>query len=154
RRPSTRRAWCRSWRRTASPASWWARCSRATVSCGWPSRTAASARSTRRSRTRGGRRTRARCAKGGGDEAVGCSCCDFRAGARETFDAKLAEGDLKRYLRRGPNKTTRHLCDGVLAAGGGQSLIDIGGGIGALTYELLERDFERSTIVDASSAYQ
>jgi len=85
---------------------------------------------------------------------VGCSCCDFRAGARETFDAKLAEGDLKRYRRKGPNTTTRYLRDGVLAAGGGQSMIDIGGGIGALTYELLARGFERSTIVDASPAYQ
>src|SRR5262245_24879105 len=83
----------------------------------------------------------------------GCGC-DFRAGARETFDAKLAEGDLKRYRRRGPNTTTRHLRDGVVAAGGGQSLIDIGGGIGALSYELLARGFERSTIVDASPAYQ
>jgi magnesium-protoporphyrin O-methyltransferase len=83
------------------------------------------------------------------------SCCsNFRSGAQEVFDAKLAEGDLKKYRRRGPNKTTRLLRDGIQAAGGGGSLIDIGGGVGALSTELLGRGFDRSTIVDASSAYQ
>lgn len=78
-------------------------------------------------------------------------CC---AGAREVFTAKVAEGDLKRYRRKGPNPTTRLLRDGVVAAGGGRTLLDIGGGVGALSQELLARGFERSTIVDASPAYQ
>lgn len=85
---------------------------------------------------------------------MGSCCSNFRAGAQETFDAKLAEGDLKKYRRRGPNKTTRLLRDGILAAGGGESVIDIGGGVGALSTELLGRGFGRSTIVDASAAYQ
>ena len=69
------------------------------------------------------------------------------------FDDKVARGDLKRYRRRGPNPTTRLLRDGVVAAGGGRSLLDVGGGIGALSHELLGRGFERTTIVDASPAY-
>jgi len=82
------------------------------------------------------------------------SCCsNFRAGAQEVFDAKLAEGDLKKYRHRGPNRTTKLLRDGIVAAGGGGSLIDIGGGVGALSTELLGRGFGRSTIVDASAAY-
>ena len=85
---------------------------------------------------------------------MGSCCSSFCAGARETFDAKLAEGDLKKYRRRGPNKTTRLLRDGIVAAGGGASVIDIGGGVGALSTELLGRGFDRSTIVDASAAYQ
>src|SRR5262249_35843812 len=50
--------------------------------------------------------------------------------------------------------STRLLRDGIVAAGGGRSLLDIGGGIGALSLELIARGFERSTIVDASPAYQ
>jgi magnesium-protoporphyrin O-methyltransferase len=70
------------------------------------------------------------------------------------FSAKVAEDDLRKYRRRGPNKTTRLLRDGIVAAGGGESVIDIGGGIGALSTELLSRGFSRSTLVDASPAYQ
>jgi magnesium-protoporphyrin O-methyltransferase len=82
------------------------------------------------------------------------SCCSsFCTGAQETFTTKVAEGDLRKYRRRGPNKTTRLLRDGVMAAGGGESLIDIGGGIGALSSELLARGFRRGTLVDASPAY-
>src|SRR5262249_13783816 len=81
-------------------------------------------------------------------------CCGFHAGARQVFDARKAEGDLKRYRRKGPNPSTRLLLDGIVAAGGGESLLDIGGGIGALSLELLARGVERSTIVDASPAYQ
>ena len=54
----------------------------------------------------------------------GSGCC---CGVNEMFTAKVAEGDLKKYRRRGPNKTTRLLRDGILAVGGGESLIDIGG---------------------------
>jgi len=78
----------------------------------------------------------------------------FCCGAEQMFSAKVAEGDLKKYRRSGPNKTTRLLRDGIVAAGGGGSVIDIGGGIGALSTELLARGFARSTLVDASSAYQ
>jgi len=82
------------------------------------------------------------------------SCCSsFRTGAQEIFTAKVAEGDLRKYRRRGPNKTTRLLRDGVIAAGGGESLIDIGGGVGALSTELLAHGFRRGTLVDASPAY-
>jgi magnesium-protoporphyrin O-methyltransferase len=82
------------------------------------------------------------------------SCCSsFCTGAQEIFTAKVAEGDLRKYRRRGPNKTTRLLRDGVMAMGGGESLIDIGGGIGALSSELLARGFRRGTLVDASPAY-
>lgn len=80
-------------------------------------------------------------------------CSGFRASVTRQFDAKVAAGDLKRYLRSGPNPTTRLLRDGVLRAGGGQSLLDIGAGIGALSFELLGAGFGRSLAVDAAPAY-
>ena len=85
---------------------------------------------------------------------MGSCCSSFCCGAQQMFSAKVAEGDLKKYRRSGPNKTTRLLRDGIVAAGGGESAIDIGGGIGALSPELLGRGFARSTLVDASPAYQ
>ena len=82
----------------------------------------------------------------------GC-CSGFCTSVPRQFDAKVAAGDLKRYLRKGPNPTTRLLRDGVLRAGGGQSLLDIGAGIGALSFELLGAGFGRSIAVDAAPAY-
>jgi ubiquinone/menaquinone biosynthesis C-methylase UbiE len=80
-------------------------------------------------------------------------CSGFCTSVARQFDATVAAGDLKRYLRNGPNPTTRLLRDGVLRAGGGQSLLDIGAGIGALSIELLGAGFGRSLAVDASPAY-
>lgn len=80
-------------------------------------------------------------------------CSGFCASVTRQFDARVAAGDLKRYLRNGPNPTTRLLRDGVLRAGGGQSLLDIGAGIGALSFELLGAGFGRSLAVDAAPAY-
>jgi magnesium-protoporphyrin O-methyltransferase len=71
----------------------------------------------------------------------------------EQFTARLAESNRRRYERRGPNPTTRFLRDGVIAAGGGRSVLDIGAGIGALSLELLARGFTAATLVEASPAY-
>ena len=40
-----------------------------------------------------------------------------------------------------------------MQAGGGQSLLDIGGGIGALSFELLAAGFARATLVDAAGEF-
>lgn len=83
------------------------------------------------------------------------SCCtDFTNGVHAQFNEDIAEHDRKRYRRKGPNPTTRLLRNMVLRAGGGRSLLDIGGGIGALSFELLAAGVEQSTLVDASPAYQ
>jgi SAM-dependent methyltransferase len=73
----------------------------------------------------------------------------------EIFDTKYAEGDLKAYRKNGPAKTTRALLQALQAQGDvrGRSLIDIGGGIGAIQLELLKAGLERSTAVDASAAF-
>ena len=80
-------------------------------------------------------------------------CAGFCGSVTRQFSARVAAGDLKRYLSKGPNPTTRLLRDGVLRAGGGQSLLDIGAGIGALSFELLGAGFTHSLAVDASPAY-
>jgi magnesium-protoporphyrin O-methyltransferase len=82
------------------------------------------------------------------------TCCSgFCGSLRSHFDAVVAEGDLKRYKTKGPNPTTRKLRDGVLLAGVGQSLLDIGAGIGAVSFELLNAGFATAVAVDAAPGY-
>lgn len=82
------------------------------------------------------------------------SCCSgFCASVSRRFDARVAESDLRRYHGKGPNPTTRELRDLVGRVGGGQTVLDVGAGVGALSFELLARGFLRATAVDASPAY-
>jgi magnesium-protoporphyrin O-methyltransferase len=82
------------------------------------------------------------------------SCCSGHLGSlRSQFDARVAKGDLESYQRKGPSATTRLMRDAVRDAGGGETLLDIGAGIGALSFELIAAGFRRSTIVDAAPAY-
>ena len=77
-----------------------------------------------------------------------CEC------APNTFDRKSAEGDLRRYREKGADRTTRALIDAVVAEGvSGATLLDIGGGIGAIQLELLAAGAAHATSVDASEAY-
>ena len=78
-------------------------------------------------------------------------CC---AGIETVFGERTARRDLRRYRRRGPSKPTRLLLDALGAEGvEGATLLDIGGGVGAIQLELLDRGAERATGVDASRAY-
>ena len=64
--------------------------------------------------------------------------CPHCQGVDALFDDGLAQKDLKRYLKKGPGKSTRLLLDALRKAGiGGMSLLDIGGGIGAIQHELV-----------------
>jgi len=69
------------------------------------------------------------------------------------FDAKIAEGDLQTYATKGPNPTTRRLLEQVLKIGVGESVLDIGSGIGAVSFEFLAAGYAKSVAVDISTAY-
>jgi len=78
-----------------------------------------------------------------------CTC-----GCPNTFSTKEAEGDLKRYIKQGPDRTTRALIDAIVAEGiDGATLLDIGGGVGAIPLELLAAGAASATAVDATEAY-
>ena len=69
------------------------------------------------------------------------------------FGARRAQRDLVAYRTKGPGRTTRLLRDAVVASGGpGETLLDVGAGIGPLTFELLERGARRAVSVEASAA--
>ena len=83
------------------------------------------------------------------------SCCStFCATTQRQFSPRLAARQLARYRRKGPDPTTRMLRDLLIALNPtNRTLLDIGAGIGVLTYELLQAGFEYATAVDASTAY-
>lgn len=82
------------------------------------------------------------------------SCCGFGAAVTQQFTEQKAAQELSRYRTRGPGRTTTLLLDGLTNAGlVGGSLLDVGAGVGALTFELLDRGVGNAVAVDASAAY-
>jgi magnesium-protoporphyrin O-methyltransferase len=80
-------------------------------------------------------------------------CCQVE-GIEEFMDERMAEGELKQYRRRGPDHTTQALLDALQAEGvKGKTLLDIGGGVGAIQHEMLKAGAAQAVSVDASSAY-
>jgi magnesium-protoporphyrin O-methyltransferase len=81
-------------------------------------------------------------------------CCFFDESVDEQFTAAKARDELRDYRARGPAPTTRMLLDGLAQAGLIEgTILDIGAGVGALSFEALDRGCRRALIVDASSAY-
>ena len=80
-----------------------------------------------------------------------CECCKI---TNDQFGKDTADADLKDYHRKGPAKHTRLILDAVRSLGlKDASLLDVGGGIGAIYHELMKDAVTRATHVDASSAY-
>lgn len=73
----------------------------------------------------------------------------------QTFNARVARRDLRRFLRHGPGPSTRHMLAALLTypLPSEPELLDVGGGIGALHHALLDRGFARATHFDGSEAY-
>lgn len=81
-----------------------------------------------------------------------CSTYGNVAGAH--FDEKIAKRDLEIYRKKGPGPTARLLRDLLGDSGAVEgTLLDVGSGVGGLTFELLERGVERAIAVDASAQY-
>jgi magnesium-protoporphyrin O-methyltransferase len=70
------------------------------------------------------------------------------------YDEKRAASELRKYRERGPIPSTRALIEALKAEGvEGATLLDIGGGIGAIQHELLDAGAAHATSVDASAPY-
>jgi magnesium-protoporphyrin O-methyltransferase len=70
------------------------------------------------------------------------------------FNPQYVDKELSTYRAKGPDKTTRILAEAIKSAGvRGLTLLDIGGGVGAVQQELLGAGVTRATNVEASSAY-
>lgn len=82
------------------------------------------------------------------------TCCSFQKSVNRQFGEKSARRELRRYHRRGVGGTAKMLLRGLvnarLASG---SVLDVGAGIGSLTFELFDQGVQRAVIVEASAAY-
>jgi hypothetical protein len=80
------------------------------------------------------------------------SCCD-PTDYRRLFSRRSAARDLRRYRERGLRGTSREL---VELAGDvrGATVLDVGGGIGAIDVELLAAGAEHATSVELSGGYE
>jgi 2-polyprenyl-3-methyl-5-hydroxy-6-metoxy-1,4-benzoquinol methylase len=78
-----------------------------------------------------------------------CNPIDYR----RLFSRKYASRDARRYRERGLGATSRAL---VELAGNveGSTVLDVGGGIGAIELELLAAGAERATNVELSGGYE
>lgn len=81
------------------------------------------------------------------------TCCDHCADSESLFSARTARRDLKKYRRRGMRPSTRMLVEALREDAPGATLLDIGGGVGAVQHELFAAGLASSTQVDASQAY-
>ncbi len=80
--------------------------------------------------------------------------CGQCAGIEEVFNNKTAVKDIKRYRKKGAGKSTQRLINALIRhKEDGLSLLDIGGGIGAIQNELLKGGLDKVISVDASEAY-
>ena len=80
------------------------------------------------------------------------SCC--RVDYDALFDDRDARRQLEDYRRNGPARHTQRLLDAIMAEGvSGATVLDIGGGIGAIQHELLAAGAATSVDVDFSRAY-
>lgn len=79
-----------------------------------------------------------------------CQC----EGIEACFNPKLAAQELNDYRKKGASKSTRRLIAALEAEGvEGMTLLDIGGGVGAIPHTLLHDGVDSATAVDASSSY-
>ncbi|MFQ5945349.1 MAG: methyltransferase domain-containing protein [Anaerolineae bacterium] len=85
-----------------------------------------------------------------GGDVSSCQC----EGIELLFDQDAAELNLEEYREVGPAETTSMLVEALLGEEVlGSTLLDIGGGVGAIQHALLEAGADRTISVEASTGY-
>jgi len=80
------------------------------------------------------------------------ACCAPRY--RKVFGKRQARKDARRYERSGLDETGQVIVDGVAERGiAGASVLDVGGGVGAIDLELLAAGARSATVVELSDEY-
>lgn len=82
------------------------------------------------------------------------TCCHCQE-AGELFDHDKGKKELRKYRRKGPTrKSTRVFIDGLRSLDlQDKTLMDIGGGVGAVPFELFREGIAEATFVEASPGY-
>ena len=81
-------------------------------------------------------------------------CCTPK-GYRQIFSEKNAAGEAKRYRRKGLDGTSKRIFD-VISHGDleGKTLLEVGGGIGAIEIELLKAGMAKAVNVELTPTYE
>ena len=81
------------------------------------------------------------------------TCCQ-RQVIEDRFDREFVAEKVQQYRQSGLKKETRLLVEALKSEGvKGLSLLDVGGGLGAIEYELLKAGLGQALSVEASQAY-
>jgi len=81
-------------------------------------------------------------------------CCQHCESIEHEFDFNNARLELDDYHSHGPQSTTRILVSALIEQGvADKTLLDIGGGIGAIQHELFKAGIRYATNLEASHAY-
>ena len=81
-------------------------------------------------------------------------CCTPK-GYRQIFSEKNAAGEARRYRRKGLDGTSRRIFDFIKDWGvEGKTLLEVGGGIGAVEIELLRAGVTRAVNVELTPTYE
>ncbi|MHB8572971.1 MAG: class I SAM-dependent methyltransferase [Candidatus Dormibacteria bacterium] len=81
-------------------------------------------------------------------------CCSPR-GYRRIFSADSARAQARRYRRSGLDRNSRRVAEVVLAHGvEGLTLLEVGGGVGAIQLELLHAGMRAATSVELTPTYE
>jgi SAM-dependent methyltransferase len=84
---------------------------------------------------------------------VSCPCCTPPSEYRRFFNRRVARLETRRFRRRGLPRSARGLVS-LAGDAGGASVLDVGGGTGTLSLELLERGASSATVVELSDGYE
>ena len=81
-------------------------------------------------------------------------CCSPK-GYRWVFSERSARGEAKRYRRKGLDSTSRRIVDFLKTQGvEGRTVLEVGGGIGAIQIELLKAGASRAVSVELTPTYE
>jgi magnesium-protoporphyrin O-methyltransferase len=81
-------------------------------------------------------------------------CCTPK-GYRQIFSEKNAAGEAKRYRRKGLDRTSKRIVDFIKDRGvEGKTLLEVGGGVGAVEIELLKAGVSRTVNVELTPTYE
>ncbi len=83
------------------------------------------------------------------------SCCSPPRGYKTLFGERAARRNAKRYSRRGLDDTGERMVEFLRSQGiEGATVLEIGGGVGAIEVELLKAGAERAVNVELSPYYE
>src|ERR1700716_3951821 len=81
-------------------------------------------------------------------------CCTPK-GYRQLFSERNARAEARRYRRRGLDAISRRITNLIKEHGvEGRTLLEVGGGIGAIEIELLKAGFARAVSVELTPTYE